>query len=96
MEILADIDLEIAEGHFLGIIGPNGAGKTTLLNLLSGLLRPTAGAMEFDGRDITRRQPGRRSARLGMGRTFQTSSLFDSLSVSRTPGSPPRRASGAA
>jgi branched-chain amino acid transport system ATP-binding protein len=80
VEILEDIDLEVPSGHFLGVIGPNGAGKTTLLNLLSGLLRPTAGAIEFEGREINGLRPFRR-ARLGMGRTFQTSSLFDTLSV---------------
>jgi branched-chain amino acid transport system ATP-binding protein len=79
-EILDDITLDVPEGHCLGIIGPNGAGKTTLLNLLSGLLRPTSGAIEFEGRDIGALRPARR-ARLGIGRTFQTSSLFDSLSV---------------
>jgi branched-chain amino acid transport system ATP-binding protein len=79
-EILSGIDLEVREGSFLGIIGPNGAGKTTLLNLLSGLLRPTAGVIELEGRDLEGIAPSGR-ARLGVGRTFQTSSLFNSLSV---------------
>ena len=79
-EILSGIDLEVKEGSFLGIIGPNGAGKTTLLNLLSGLLQPTAGAIELEGHDLTGVRASDR-ARLGMGRTFQTSSLFNSLSV---------------
>ena len=79
-EILSGIDLEVREGSFLGIIGPNGAGKTTLLNLLSGLLTPTSGVIEFEGRDLKGSTPSGR-ARLGLGRTFQTSSLFNSLSV---------------
>ncbi len=79
-DILSDIDLEIEEGSFLGIIGPNGAGKTTLLNLLSGLLAPTSGSIAFFGRDLSRVSSSGR-ARLGVGRTFQTSSLFNSLSV---------------
>jgi branched-chain amino acid transport system ATP-binding protein len=79
-EILSGIDLEVREGSFLGIIGPNGAGKTTLLNLLSGLLTPTSGVIEFEGRDLEGSTPSGR-ARLGLGRTFQTSSLFNSLSV---------------
>jgi branched-chain amino acid transport system ATP-binding protein len=78
--IVADVGLEVKEGEFLGIIGPNGAGKTSLFNLLSGLLRPTAGAVELDGRDITRDAPSRR-ARAGLGRTFQVSSVFLRLSA---------------
>jgi branched-chain amino acid transport system ATP-binding protein len=73
--IVADVSLEVAEGEFLGIIGPNGAGKTSLFNLLSGLLRPTAGSVELAGRDVTRDAPHRRS-RAGLGRTFQVSSVF--------------------
>ena len=78
--ILSDVDLDIAAGSFLGIIGPNGAGKTTLLNLLSGLLVPTAGSVALEGRDLTGVAPSRRAS-LGLGRTFQTSSLFNALSV---------------
>jgi branched-chain amino acid transport system ATP-binding protein len=80
IEILSDVSLDVPRGHFLGVIGPNGAGKTTLLNLLSGLLAPTAGTIDFEGRRLNGLRPARR-ARLGVGRTFQTSSLFDSLSV---------------
>jgi branched-chain amino acid transport system ATP-binding protein len=76
--VLDDVDLAVADGEFHGIIGPNGAGKTTLFNLLSGLLRPSAGSIELAGRDITGLTPARR-ARLGLGRTFQTSMLFDAL-----------------
>jgi len=79
-EILSDINLDVEAGSFLGVIGPNGAGKSTLLNLLSGVLEPTSGAIEFEGRDMRRVKPSAR-ARLGLGRTFQTSSLFNSLSV---------------
>ena len=78
--ILSDIDLAVPAGGFLGIIGPNGAGKTTLLNLLSGLLTPSAGTIILEGRDVAGVAPSGRAA-LGLGRTFQTSSLFDSLSV---------------
>lgn len=79
-EILSDINLEVSEGSFLGVIGPNGAGKSTLLNLLSGVLEPTSGTIQFEGRDMGGVKPSAR-ARLGLGRTFQTSSLFNSLSV---------------
>ncbi len=80
VQILSDVDLTVPTGSFLGIIGPNGAGKTTLLNLLSGLLRASAGSIHLEGRDVTGVTPAGRT-RLGVGRTFQTSSLFNSLSV---------------
>ncbi len=79
-QILSDVDLEVPAGHCLGVIGPNGAGKSTLLNLLSGILRPSAGTVEVAGRDVTALDAVAR-ARLGLGRTFQTSSLFATLSV---------------
>ncbi|MGH9020920.1 MAG: ABC transporter ATP-binding protein [Acidimicrobiales bacterium] len=80
VEILDDINLDVPRGHLLGIIGPNGAGKSTLLNLLSGIIRPTAGTIEYGGRELNAMRPARR-AHLGIGRTFQTSSLFNSQSV---------------
>jgi branched-chain amino acid transport system ATP-binding protein len=78
VNVLRGVDLAVADGEFIGIIGPNGAGKTTLFNLLSGLSRPSAGRIELAGRDITRLSPAAR-ARLGLGRTFQTSLLFGAL-----------------
>ena len=78
--IVAGVGLEVREGELLGVIGPNGAGKTTLFNLVSGLLAPTAGRVELDGRDITREPPFRRT-RAGLGRTFQVSNVFPLLSV---------------
>ncbi len=79
-KIVADVSLEVRAGELVGIIGPNGAGKTTLFNLLSGLMRPTAGSVELHGRDVTGEPPYRR-ARAGLGRTFQVSSVFPLLSV---------------
>ncbi len=79
-QIVADVSLEVREGELVGIIGPNGAGKTTLFNLLSGLLTPTAGRVEIDGRDVTDLPPFART-RAGLGRTFQTSSVFPLLLV---------------
>ncbi|WP_422773057.1 ABC transporter ATP-binding protein [Plantactinospora sp. WMMC1484] len=78
--IVDGVDLELAPGEFLGVIGPNGAGKTSLFNLVSGLRRPSAGQVLLDGIDISALPPHRR-ARLGLGRTFQASSVFGSLSV---------------
>ena len=78
--IVDDISLEVRAGEFLVIIGPNGAGKTTLFNLLSGVTQPTAGRVDFADRDITH-APTYVRARLGMGRTFQTSTVFAGLST---------------
>ena len=79
-QIVADVSLEVREGELVGIIGPNGAGKTTLFNLLSGLVRPTAGRIVLDGRDVTDMPPYRRT-QAGLGRSFQVSSVFPLLSV---------------
>jgi branched-chain amino acid transport system ATP-binding protein len=78
--ILKDVELDVEPGALVGVIGPNGAGKTTLFNTISGVVRPTEGTIEMDGADITRASIARR-ARAGLGRTFQTSSLFPALSV---------------
>ncbi|MEV0429446.1 ABC transporter ATP-binding protein [Micromonospora sp. NPDC050495] len=78
--IVDSVYLDLAPGEFLGVIGPNGAGKTSLFNLITGLRRPTDGRILLDGEDITDLPPHRR-ARLGLGRTFQASSVFGSLTV---------------
>jgi len=78
--ILKDVDLDVAPGSLVGVIGPNGAGKTTLFNVISGVARPTAGRILMNGDDVTRSSVPQR-ARAGLGRTFQTSSLFPRLSV---------------
>ncbi|HTO99683.1 MAG TPA: ABC transporter ATP-binding protein [Myxococcales bacterium] len=70
----------VADGEVHGLIGPNGAGKTTLLNLVSGLLRPTAGKIELDGRRIDGLPPNRVAA-LGVARTYQNIRLFGGLSA---------------
>lgn len=78
--IVDDVTLDVNEGEFLVIIGPNGAGKTTLFNLLSGVMRPTAGRIVLRGNDVTAAPPYER-ARLGIGRTFQTSTIFAELTT---------------
>ncbi|WP_157155595.1 ABC transporter ATP-binding protein [Diaminobutyricimonas sp. LJ205] len=78
--IIDDVSLEIPAGEMLGVIGPNGAGKTTLFNLISGVLTPTEGSVLLEGRNVTA-DPIHRRARAGLGRTFQTSSLFTALTA---------------
>lgn len=78
--ILKDVNLTIEAGSLVGVIGPNGAGKTTLFNAISGVTRPTAGRIMKDGVDISSLSVPQR-ARAGLGRTFQTSSLFPALTV---------------
>jgi putative ABC transport system ATP-binding protein len=62
---LRNLDLQVAEGDFVTIIGSNGAGKSTLLGVVCGLVVPDAGAIEFDGRDITRAPAFRRATAIG-------------------------------
>jgi branched-chain amino acid transport system ATP-binding protein len=80
LHALTEYGLRLPAGTIHGVIGPNGAGKTTLFHILSGFLRPTAGSIRFDGRDITG-SPAYRVARLGVARTFQNIRLFGDLPV---------------
>ncbi len=75
-----DVSLHVREGEILAIVGPNGAGKSVLFGLISGLLRPTSGQIYLQGEEITGLKP-HRVARKGIGRTFQTTALFDQLRV---------------
>lgn len=74
------IDLDLAKGGLISIIGPNGAGKTTLFNLVTGLDRPDAGHVSFEGEDVTGLAPERLAAK-GIARTFQLGRVFGNLSV---------------
>jgi len=76
----ADINVSIAGDTVVGLIGSNGAGKTTFLNMVTGYLKPSAGSIHFQGRDITSLSP-RQITRLGICRSFQIPQLFNSLSV---------------
>jgi len=80
LTVVDDLSFSLADGEALGIVGPNGAGKTTTLNLVAGDLRPTAGRVLFEGRDITGRSADRR-CRLGVGRTAQIPRPFEGLTV---------------
>jgi ABC-type branched-subunit amino acid transport system ATPase component len=74
----SNVNLTVEKGARHALIGPNGAGKTTFINLLTGVLKPTAGRIMLDGRDITDTLPHER-VRLGMARTFQINQLFPDL-----------------
>jgi len=80
---LRDVDLEVEPGGLVGLIGPNGAGKTTLLNVVCGLLRPDAGAVELNGQPIAG-LPAHAVVRRGVGRVLQIPRLFPHLTVEQT------------
>ncbi|MEO6409369.1 MAG: ABC transporter ATP-binding protein [Burkholderiaceae bacterium] len=75
-----DVSFDLAPGRLAALIGPNGAGKTTLFALMSGFIRPDAGSVRFDGRDITGQAP-HVNARAGMTRTFQIVQPFAAQTV---------------
>lgn len=74
------VSLTVNSGEIHALIGPNGAGKSTLINQICGELIPNAGQIHLAGRDITRLAPAERVA-LGLGRTFQITSLLDDMTV---------------
>ncbi len=80
LKAVAKVSFALAEGSITALIGPNGAGKTTLFALISGFLRPDAGMILFDGRNITGEEPHRICA-LGVARTFQIVQPFARLTV---------------
>jgi branched-chain amino acid transport system ATP-binding protein len=74
------VSFGVEPGQIKGLIGPNGAGKTTLFNIISGLLKPDAGRVVFQGRSISGWKPYQ-IARAGIARTFQNPSLFLQMNV---------------
>jgi branched-chain amino acid transport system permease protein len=80
LRVLTGVDLSVREGSITALIGPNGSGKTTLFNLASGGLHADAGEIVFAGRQIDGMRPWRR-AHLGIGRTFQVTRLFPTMTV---------------
>jgi len=80
-----NVSLSVEKGARHALIGPNGAGKTTIINLLTGVLRPTAGHILLEGRDITELESHKR-VRLGIARTFQINQLFADLTPLETIG----------
>ncbi|WP_296473697.1 ABC transporter ATP-binding protein [Roseinatronobacter sp.] len=77
---VSNVNMTIKQGERRAVLGPNGAGKTTLFNTICGDFPPTSGRIHLFGQDISRLKPHQR-ARLGIGRTYQTSLLFTGLSV---------------
>jgi branched-chain amino acid transport system ATP-binding protein len=75
-----DINADIHAAEVVGVIGSNGAGKTAFINMVTGYLKPTAGTIRFQGRDITGLPP-RAITRAGVGRSFQIAQLFPGLTV---------------
>ncbi len=80
VQAVEDVSFAISAGELLAMIGPNGAGKSTCFNMLNGQLAPDSGLMRLEGRDIMGLSP-RAIWRLGVGRTFQITATFASLSV---------------
>jgi branched-chain amino acid transport system ATP-binding protein len=75
-----DLDFTIPQRSIVSLIGPNGAGKTTFFNMLTGLYKPTAGAVVFDGHDVTGKPP-HTITKAGIGRTFQNIRLFPQMTA---------------
>jgi branched-chain amino acid transport system ATP-binding protein len=80
VQAVREVSFEVASGELLALIGPNGAGKTTCFNMLNGQLAADAGSVRFDGRELLGLKP-RQVWRLGVGRTFQITATFASMTV---------------
>ncbi len=80
VQAVSKVSFSVAAGELLAMIGPNGAGKTTCFNMLNGQVLPDAGRIEFEGRSLAGLAP-REIWRLGVGRTFQITATFGSMSV---------------
>jgi branched-chain amino acid transport system ATP-binding protein len=82
LHVTRGVSIALAAGERLALIGPNGAGKTTLVNLISGVLRPSAGQIHLQGQDVTALSQAKR-VRAGLARTFQITTLAPHLPVQR-------------
>jgi urea transport system ATP-binding protein len=79
-QAVGGVDLTIEQGELRFLIGPNGAGKTSLIDVITGLSHPSEGTITFDGQSLAGVSAAKR-VRLGIGRSFQTPTVFDSLTV---------------
>src|SRR5678815_1026061 len=80
VQAVEDVSFAVSAGELLALIGPNGAGKSTCFNMLNGQLRPDSGSVRLDGREVLGLAP-RQVFRLGVGRTFQITATFASMTV---------------
>jgi len=80
LQVLNDVSVSVERGELLALIGPNGAGKTSILNCISGIYRPNAGRIVFEGQNLVGLRP-HAIARLGIARTFQHGELFPQMTV---------------
>ena len=80
LKALNEVSLQIAKGTVHGLIGPNGSGKSTMMNVLTGIYKPTAGAIEFNGKMITGASPASIAGE-GIARTFQNVQLFGEMTA---------------
>jgi len=78
--VLRDVSIAVGEGQFVSVVGPNGAGKSTLFKTISGILKPTAGSIRFEGNDLLAVPPSRR-AHLGIAHVPEGRHVFPSLTV---------------
>jgi len=80
LRAVRNVSIKLNRGELHAVIGPNGAGKSTLVNLLSGVLPPSSGSITLEGREVAGEPPWR-MAEAGIGRSFQRTNIFDTLSV---------------
>jgi branched-chain amino acid transport system ATP-binding protein len=80
VDAVSDVSFDLKKGEFLALIGPNGAGKTTCFNMLNGYLSPDRGSVQLEGRELVGMRP-RKIWRMGVGRTFQITRTFQSMTV---------------
>ena len=80
IKAVENVSIDLNHLEIVGIIGPNGAGKTTFFNNITGMTKPTAGKIFFNGKDITGLQP-HQITKMGVARTFQNIRLFEHMTV---------------
>ncbi len=80
LHALRDLNFHVDEGEIVSVIGPNGAGKTTFFNMISGMVTPTAGGIDFEGESLIGLDPNQVTAR-GIARTFQNVRLFANMTI---------------